>query len=756
MRRKAKTTPKEQPPQQDSDGPAISRWPWLIHGLAPCVLILLAATICYWNADHEEFLFDSIHIVQASPEAEIRTALHRMVTRPLRPSQEVSRLSFALNAWINTQIGRPPYEVTSFLVVNVLIHAFNGMLVYFLVRRLLAAVEPERPPAVGIPLVLGLLFTVHPLMTSSVAYIIQRRGALSATFFLMAVLCYLKARLRTGAAEDATDESRPAARAWPPSRILAAVGVVVGFWLSAKTKQVGLTLPFALLMIEFCLRAAQKGKLKRFMTRALVPGLAVSVVAMFAYAWMMDLFSLTSMQVEGWGSKVHWGPWAHFLTEARVFLWYGMMVWLPAPALMCIDHQVEVSYGLLDHGAGLAVLIHAALLTLAVWAARRGYTLAALGVFWFYIPLIPYVLLPQTALLVEYKTYLPAVGMVLILAEPARRWRARVPWPMAAGVAGMILILLVAGTIARNRVYQSPLKLWADAVEKYPNKARVQNNYGFELMRAGKPEAQKHLLKAAELRKDDPEILNNLGLLSQAMNARKEALIFFHRAVELDPDFERAQYNLGLEYLKAGRPQDAEKALRKALELHTREVDEYLSLGSALEALGRHEEAVAMYDEAIKRDPRRKQLHYNRANALAALGRADDAIDAYRRALERDDQFVEAHANLAVLLARQLELEQALPHFQRVVDLRPEDLTAERNLIRAYLDLGYGEEAKTLCEEALDDRPKDPLIWVQLGDAERLLGNLDTARQAYLKALDHQPGFEPALDRLGIFDTATP
>ena len=77
---------------------------------------------------------------------------------------------------------------------NMLFHAGNAVLLYFVARRLLARAGAA---AGGVGLSAGavltaLLFAVHPLRVESVAWITERRDVQGAFFFLLAVLAYLR------------------------------------------------------------------------------------------------------------------------------------------------------------------------------------------------------------------------------------------------------------------------------------------------------------------------------------------------------------------------------------------------------------------------------------------------------------------------------------------------------------------------------------------------------------------------------------
>jgi protein O-mannosyl-transferase len=82
---------------------------------------------------------------------------------------------------------------------NLVLHAANATLVYWIARRLLVAAwsggSPEgrrTPSACWAAAGAALVFGVHPLRVESVAWITERRDVLCGLFFLAAVLAYLK------------------------------------------------------------------------------------------------------------------------------------------------------------------------------------------------------------------------------------------------------------------------------------------------------------------------------------------------------------------------------------------------------------------------------------------------------------------------------------------------------------------------------------------------------------------------------------
>src|SRR5213592_2839244 len=82
-------------------------------------------------------------------------------------------------------------------LTNLLLHAANAVVFFFVVRRLLTLALPS-PSEHGYALavsagVAALVFAIHPLRVESVAWVTERRDVLSGLFYLVAILLYLRA-----------------------------------------------------------------------------------------------------------------------------------------------------------------------------------------------------------------------------------------------------------------------------------------------------------------------------------------------------------------------------------------------------------------------------------------------------------------------------------------------------------------------------------------------------------------------------------
>ena len=129
-------------------------------------------------------------------------------------------------------------------LTNILLHAANAVLFYFIALHLLRLSTPwhlvdgSSAPIIGSAFA-TLLFAVHPLRAESVAWITERRDVLSGFFCLAAVLTYLQ---YCGVPDRQAGRTRNA-----PGWYWASLGF---FALALLSKSMAITLPAILLLLD--------------------------------------------------------------------------------------------------------------------------------------------------------------------------------------------------------------------------------------------------------------------------------------------------------------------------------------------------------------------------------------------------------------------------------------------------------------------------------------------------------------------------
>ena len=149
----------------------------------PAFLVVLTVSLAYANALQASFQFDDWDVIVRDPHVQsVRAWWNSMPgMRPLL------KLSYALNH-------ASGFGVAGFHAVNVLVHAGNGLLILFLVRRFAGQLGESTPTAGWLGLATALIFVLHPVQTEAVTYASGRSMSLGAFFALSSVAAWVQAR----------------------------------------------------------------------------------------------------------------------------------------------------------------------------------------------------------------------------------------------------------------------------------------------------------------------------------------------------------------------------------------------------------------------------------------------------------------------------------------------------------------------------------------------------------------------------------
>jgi len=770
----------------------------MLRRLLPPSLLLVIASIAYSSAGHRELLFDSGQGNIDNPRiTSLSEAKRAFWHSPWRPGQAFADLSFAWNCAVNRVLGLDDCHVNSLLVGNVLIHAANAFLVYLLILSLSHHFDGEFRLTPRVALVSAILFAVHPLHVASVAYIIQRRGLLVTMFSLLGLLSYLRARKPRRVATVSPlgrtiwrESADGCARSDRGRRVALSALVLVFYWLAFRSKAVGIIFPCFLGLYEFCRMAAGPWSGRRLAIWLTISSLALIWVIVGGLWWEHAAEPLGIVS-SPWNAQNLWGPWPHFLTGVRAFYQYLKLLVLPLPAWTCIDHTFSISSHFLNADVLLAILLNGGLVGVAFLAIFRRHTLTGMGILWFYIALMPYALIPQPQLFVEYRTYLANVGLVLAVASFSRltpSGRERVPSAVVAAVATVFLLL----TIRQNQRFHDGVSLWGDVVSKYPNAARGHVNLAAALADGGDLDAAVyHFDRALELAPESWSARAGLGFILEAKGREQEAIQRYLGALDLTPDptdrvkaewrlrtslahlllkherFAEAERhytaalaldtnsveirtNLGNVALALGDSSRATRLYTEALALASSDMQVWTNLGRALESGGRIGDAIATYQSALAARPDYAPAHHALGVALAQQNRPGEALTHLKEAVRIDPQYAAAHYDLGTVLDDLGEIERAIKEYERALALKGDDVNALNNLAGGLIALGRNEEGLARYYEALARKWDDARLHTNLGVALENQGELDQAMRHYFEALWIAPEHRQAENGLGI------
>jgi protein O-mannosyl-transferase len=556
------------------------------------------------------------------------------------------------------------------------------------------------------------LFAIHPLHIQSVAWISERKDVLSGFFFMLTILCYVKAVTSDGWRVMRNDEPNASHVTRHPSLFYWLA--LVFFALGLMSKPMLVTLPFVLLLMDFWpLERVTSGgwRVTRFRIPVPQPStlnhLLFEKWPFFALVLISCILTLAAQGGAGYIIHVAQLPWFARVLLAPVFCvaYLGKIFW---PVNLAIFYPYPLVSWWKIICAGLLVL---AVSGLCLRQARtRPYGLA--GWFWFLVMLVPVIGLVQvgTQSIADRYTYLPSIGLFIVaawrlgeIAALSPRWRA-----VAGLVAAAMVLACLADTRHQLRYWRDDATLFGHALEVTPeNNSMSYYGLGQIAWRAG-------------------------DLESAARNYRE--------ALKITPGFTDASARLGFILIRQNKPAGAEAEFRKVLKSDPNDTNAHKYLGDALAAQGKLAEAEAEYAAVLKLNPGNTEVSEALQPFIEKLKTAQALTNLYT-ALQREPT-AETHARIAVIQMSQGKIREAVEHYGAALQLKPDAPEILNNLgwmLATFPDdrIRDGAQAVRYAERACElTQHRQPQMLGTLAAAYAEAGRFDDAAAAAQKACD--------------------
>ncbi len=387
------------------------------------IVIALAAGV-FWPGVRGGFLFDdypNLEPLGRYGHVDSWPALARYVTAgqadPTGRPLAVATFLLDARTW--------PADPYPFKRTNIFLHLLNGLLLFGALSRLGRAWKLAEPAIGRAALVATSLWLLHPLLLSTVLYIVQREAMLPATFTFAALWAWLACRQRILAGHHRS--------AWLLWALVPTCTV-----LATLSKANGALLPPLLLVVESSLSRIEDAPVLRRARQWLLwlPSLLLAASLLAA----IPGFVAGTPAIRGWtlGQRL--------LTEPRVLFDYLGLIWLPrsiSPGLFNDDFGISV--GMFQPWTTLPALAGVVALVALAWCGRRRWPAVTLAVGFYLVgqsiesgpvPLEIYF---------EHRNYLPMAMMFWPVAVWLADARSPRPW-LRTGLSVLLPLLLATLT----------------------------------------------------------------------------------------------------------------------------------------------------------------------------------------------------------------------------------------------------------------------------------------------------------------------
>ena len=570
---------------------------------------MAAVVSAYWNSLSVPFAFDDKAAIIENPTIRHLWPMTVPLSAPVSSGGAMGRPLVNLSLAVNYALGG--LSVTGYHVANLAIHALATLALFGLMRRTFESAPLRDRFGRDAPLLawaIALVWAVHPLLTESVTSVIQRTESFVSLWYLLTLYAFTR-----GAAAS----TPPARRWWQAAAVLACA-------LGMMTKEVMVTAPVLVLLYD---RTFWAGSFRAAWQQRWRVHIALAATWLILAVLVLRL---GGSRGESAGVGLGVTTWDYALTQFHAVALYLRLAFWPSP--LVFDYGWDIIRDASAIWPQIA-LVTALLAATAVGLWRRP-VLGFIGA-WVFVILSPsssvVPLVAQT--IAEHRMYLPLAALVALVLGGLYRLTGRA----SLVIAGLLVPVLIATTINRNRDYRTELDLWMDTAAKLPTCARAQSNKAELLIAAGRgAEALAPAAEAVLLHPHYPEALNNLGIALAQTGRLAESIAPYEASLQARPTYAPAHANLGAALAQLGRFDEAITHLETGLRLAPEGAEVPAlrnNLGSVYLQTGRLDEAIAQYDLVLQLKPGFIEAHFNRGAALAQTRRFREAAEEFKAVL---------------------------------------------------------------------------------------------------------------------------
>ena len=590
-------------------------------------------------------------------------------------------------------------------VVNCILYFINVVLIWRLLLKL------EVPGAWAI----SMLFTAHPLHVESVAWLIERKGLLSALFYLGAIHVWLRFRET------------------PNLKIYAsALGLYV---LGLLSKSTAVTLPATLLVLLWW---KQERVTAQDVMRLLPFFIVGFVIALGDYLFFVSRLA----QLDFTYSFLE----RILIASQAVWFYVGKLLW-PVNLIVIYPH-FDVSVDNLIAWLGVAATVGMLIL---LWSCRHRIGKGPLaGIAFFTIALSPtlgfvdygYMEFSFVADRYQYLAKLGLMGVLVGGTIHVMQSHLSSFKPVVVGAFAVLVVGLGTLTWHQATIYQDGVTFFRYIVAHNPTAHDAYYNLGSALFQTDRlEEGYEASLKSIELQPNNSKAHSNIAAALLLKKRYDEAGASAKRALELDPKNSAAWQNYGRARFRQQRHEEAVTAFQKTIELNADSVLAHKGLAESHYELGHYTKAMAWIDRTLALTPSpsvKDELSKLSVKALVALGKTKEAEQHLLQATQEGDSY---HEVLQLLKLHKAHTEQgdtneANVYLQRILkraEGNPETLQIVADTLREQKQYTRAIE---IYKEVLATDPDVAMAYGGMGDALFRLGRYQEAIESLERSVE--------------------
>ncbi|MCG6553303.1 MAG: tetratricopeptide repeat protein [Candidatus Magnetominusculus sp. LBB02] len=412
---------------------------------------------------------------------------------------------------------------------NILIHSANTVLLFSVLRLMTSSLWQSA--------FIAALFSLHPLHVETAAWISERKGLLSAFFWLGTMLFYIYYVKRTS--------------------YLRYLPVLLCFIASLLSKPIAIMLPAALLLMDYW-------PLGRTIDRRIV----IEKIPMFLLSAVAGAF--TYQVQKGWNRDDFFNvvPFSERLGNA--FVSYAMYLYHTfVPVSLSPIYVFSDTLNITQAVCSAAVVVAVTAASI-VFIKRMPYFFV--GWFWYLALLLPVSGLAQVGYqsMADRYTYLPLIGVfTAVTAAISEKTRGIYRREVILSIGAAAILIACAIVSHRQAAYwRNDISLFGRAADATHDNFIAYYNLGSAYLNTGnEDEALAYYKKSIAIKPAYEKPYVSVGFVLLHKDMAHEASLYFTKAAALDPHDPAPVYGMGLTLMRSGRAEVAQDYFNKALSI---------------------------------------------------------------------------------------------------------------------------------------------------------------------------------------------
>jgi protein O-mannosyl-transferase len=691
--------------------------------MSVATLLVVLTLITYWqvknydfiNYDDDKYITENQHVNTGLKLDNIKWAFQSTYASNWHPLTWLSLMTdaqlFGLNAGY-------------FHLTNLFLHLLNMLLLLFILYKMTGVL--------GRSTLVAALFALHPLHIESVAWVAERKDVLSMFFMLLTLWAYINYI------------QKPDYKRY--------LLIFIAFALGLMSKPMLVTLPFALLLLDYWplqrFSLQDEKKIDSFLSAKKLASLIYEKIPLFFLTGLS--IAVTIVAQKGEIEFMQSIPLLFRLKNALVAycVYIFKMIW---PMSLSVLYPYPASIPLWQVSVSAILLV--AVSTVAIYCIKKKPYIAT-GWFWYLGTMVPVIGIVQVGIqsMADRYTYIPLIGLFIIIAWFLSDVLERKSYKkyIYATVLVVIVLLLAALSWSQLRYWKNSYELFTHALKVTRDNYTMHCNLGVLLASQGDNKmAEFHYMEALKIKPDDKDTNMNFGNLLVRQGRLDEAIGSYTAAIKSKPDFVEAYNNIGIAYVQRGDRQKAIEQFSTAVKINPGYVDAQNNLN------------MAMLHKQIKESASTKQsvasegIHtfsgrMAMGTSLMKKGDLDGAINNFQEALKIEPENINAHVSMGLALGYKRNFDGAITHFRAAIKINPRIPEIYNSLAVALAYTGRTDEAIAQLNKALEINPrfaKAHNTWgVMLAKSGKMEEGIDHLR----KAIEIDPEYTEAKNNLNL------